>query len=91
MKYIKYLILLISLIYSEIASAAIAIRFKPNPVVKGEAVEMILASDKPFEGVPNLDILKKNFLIGGQQQRQSSQWINGKGSTSYELSYTLFP
>ncbi len=87
----KYIILLIVLVYSTVVQAAVTIQFKPNPVVKGEAVEMILSSDHPFDGVPNLDILKKNFLIGGQQQRQSSQWINGKGSTSYELSYTLFP
>ena len=91
MKHIKYIVLLMTLVYSAVTQAAITIRFKPNPVVKGDGVEMVLTSDRPFEGVPNLDILKKNFLIGGQQQRQSSQWINGKGSTSYELAYTLFP
>ena len=87
----RYIILFIALIYSVASQAAISIRFQPNPVAKGESVEMILSSDQPFKGVPNLDILKKSFLIGGQQQRHSSQWVNGKGSTSYELSYTLFP
>ena len=73
------------------AWAKIEITFSPNPVRRGEGVEMVLSSDKPFTNMPNIEVLQKDFVIGGQQQRQSSQWINGKGFNSYQLSYTLFP
>ena len=87
----RYIFLFLMCIYPAITHAKITLTFTPNPVAMGNSVEMTLTSDQPFQDVPNLEILQKDFLIGGQQQRQSSQWINGKGSTLYELSYTLFP
>ncbi len=83
--------LILSFLLSTTALAGITAEFQPNPVQQGNGVEFILSSDQPFKALPNLAVLQKDFLIGGQQQRQSSEFINGKGSTSYELSFTLFP
>ncbi len=71
--------------------AKITANFTPNPVKQGDAVELVLSSDKSFAGVPNVDILQKDFVVGGQQSRHSAQWINGKGQDLHQLIYTLFP
>ena len=87
----KKICLILCLFISTIAQAKIIAHFTPNPVKHGDAVELIFASDTAFSNVPNIDVLQKDFVIGGQQRRQSSQWINGKGSNTYQLIYTLFP
>ena len=87
----KFILILLSLIISMPSFAKIEARFVPNPVRSGQSVELIFSSDKEFQHQPNLTVLEKDFLIGGQSRRKSAQWINGKGSTSYELAYTLFP
>ena len=87
----KVLCLIASLFISSNLYAKITAEFTPNPTSPGQTVEFILSSDQPFSGTPNLDILKKDFVIGGQQRRQSAQWVNGKGTNIYQLIYTLFP
>jgi len=73
------------------AWAQLTTKIQPNPVTYGNPVTLTISSDQPFTAGPNLSVLEKNFILGGQQQRQSSQWINGVGKTQYELIYTLFP
>ena len=59
--------------------------------MQGESTELILTSDTPLSVPENLKDLSQNFMIAGQQQRQSSSFINGVGSTTYELAFFLFP
>ena len=87
----KKLLVCLSIFLSTNVYAKITAYFSHNPIKQGDSVELILSSEKPFQGVANIEVVQKDFLVGGQQQRQSSQWINGKGSTQYQLSYTLFP
>ena len=87
----KIVFLLLTFIFSATAHAEIKAYFSPKTISLGDSVELIISSDEPLKGIPNIEILKNDFLIGGQQQRKSSQWINGKGTTSYQISYTLFP
>ncbi|MBQ3695467.1 MAG: BatD family protein [Alphaproteobacteria bacterium] len=87
----KKLCILLILCWAAIAQARITAEITPNPVKQGDAVELILSSDTAFSGVPNIEILKKDFVIGGQQRRQSAQWVNGKGQSVHQLIYTLFP
>lgn len=82
---------LLCLFLSTSTYAKITAKFTPNPVKQGDAVELVLSSDKSFSGVPNIDILQKDFVIGGQQSRHSAQWVNGKGQDIHQLIYTLFP
>ena len=70
---------------------ALEAHLNPNPIIAGEDVELSISSDKPV-GVPeNLNELTQNFLIAGRQQRQSSQFVNGVGSTNYETAFILHP
>ena len=85
------IVLLLFLLISGSAFAQITTQIQPNPVVYGNPVELMISSSQPFTSGPNLSVLEKDFILGGQQQRQSSQWINGVGKTQYELIYTLFP
>ncbi|MBP5344566.1 MAG: BatD family protein [Alphaproteobacteria bacterium] len=85
------IMLLVSLIMAVPALAQIAVQVQPNPVAYGNPVELVLSSSQPFTSAPDLSVLQQDFILGGQQQRQSSQWVNGVGKTQYELSYTLFP
>ena len=87
----KYILLLLIVLGTPLAHAKIDINFVPKNISQGNAVELIISSDTPFQGVPNLNVLENDFVIGGQQRSQSAQWINGKGSTTYQLIYTLFP
>jgi len=87
----KILLFSLCLILSSAVYAKITAKFTPNPVKQGDAVELVLSSDKSFSGVPNIDILQKDFVVGGQQNRHSAQWVNGKGQDIHQLIYTLFP
>ncbi len=87
----KYVFLFLVVFFSGMVQAKTDIAFVPKTVQQGNGVELVFSSDQPFQGVPNLDVLQKDFVIGGQQQKQSAEWINGKGSTTYQLIYTLFP
>ncbi len=87
----KLILLIICCFLSSSVWAKITAEFKPNPMNQGGTTELILTSNQPFNGVPNLDVLKQDFVIGGQQQRQSSRWVNGKSSALYQMSFTLFP
>ena len=85
------IVLLLFLLISGTALAQITVQVLPNPVVYGNPVELTISSDKAFTAGPNLSVLEQDFILGGQQHRQSSQWINGVGKTQHELIYTLFP
>ena len=87
----KYLSCFLMILFSCLVQAKTEVSFVPKTVKQGDAVELVLSSDQPFQGVPNLDVLQNDFVIGGQQKKQSAQWINGQGSTTYQLIYTLFP
>ena len=84
-------LLLFFLLISGTALAQITVQVLPNPFVYGNPVELTISSDKAFTTGPNLSVLEQDFILGGQQHRQSSQWINGVGKTQHELIYTLFP
>ena len=87
----KHFFFLSTLLISWHVSAKVNVNFVPPTIEQGGTVELVFSSDTPFQHLPNLDLLQKDFVIGGQQKRQSAQWINGQGSTEYQLSYTLFP
>ena len=87
----KSFLLILTILFSVSAQAKTNVSFVPKSVKQGDAVELVISSDTPFQGVPNLEILQNDFVIGGQQKKQSAQWINGKGTTTYQLIYTLFP
>ena len=70
---------------------ALEARLVPNLIMQGESTELVISSDKPLSAPENLKELTQNFMIAGQQQRQSSQFVNGVGSTTYELAFVLFP
>ena len=70
---------------------ALEAHLTPNPIMQGESTELVLSSEKPLSAPENLKELTQNFMIAGQQQRQSSQFVNGVGSTTYELAFVLFP
>ena len=70
---------------------ALEAHLSPNPIMQGESTELVISSDKPISAPENLKELTQNFMVAGQQQRQSSQFINGVGSTTYELAFVLFP
>ena len=84
-------LLLIGLCLFSCNSWALEARLTLNPIMQGESTELVISSDKPLTAPENLKELTQNFMIAGQQQRQSSQFINGVGSTSYELAFVLFP
>ncbi|MBO7484273.1 MAG: hypothetical protein J6T55_04065 [Alphaproteobacteria bacterium] len=56
---------------------ALEARLSPNPIMQGESTELILSSDQPFSVPENLNELTQNFMLAGQQQRQSSRFVNG--------------
>ena len=87
----KRIFFLFCILFSINALAKIDVAFVPANIKQGDTVELVFSSETPFQHIPNLDILKQDFVIGGQQRRQSAQWVNGKGQTSYQLVYTLFP
>lgn len=87
----KIFCLIVCLFLSNALRAEITATFTPTSVQQGGTVELVISSDQPFSGVPNIDILQKDFVIGGQQRKQSAKWINGKGTNVYQLIYTLFP
>ncbi len=73
------------------AEAAVRAFFEPAEVGIGESTQLIFQSDVAFTKMPDLDSLKKDFVVSGQQQRHSSSWINGVSTAQYELIYNIFP
>lgn len=84
-------IILIALCFTLTDVWALEARLVPNPIMQGENTELIISSDKPVSVPENLKELTQNFMIAGQQQRQSSHFVNGIGSTTYEVAFVLFP
>ena len=69
---------------------AISAKLNREKITQGESVELILSSENP---IPDVDFksLTKDFMLGGQSTSQSSRYVNGVGSTTYEKSIILFP
>ena len=84
-------IMLVLMLTAVSAEAAVTAFFEPSESRAGESVQLIFQSDKAFTEAPDLTGLKKDFVVSGQQQRQSSSWVNGVGSARYELIYNVFP
>ncbi len=84
-------IMLVLMLTAVSAEAAVTAFFEPSESRAGESVQLIFQSDKAFTTAPDLTGLKKDFVVSGQQQRQSSSWVNGVGSARYELIYNVFP
>ena len=90
MRFLKYLSMICLMIATQVC-AKISVDIQPNPVAYGNPIELIFRSETHFYSAPNLSVLQNDFVMGGQQQRQSSSWVNGVSKSNYELAYTLFP
>ena len=84
-------VLLMSFCFWTIDVWALEAHLTPNPIMQGESTELVISSNTPLTAPENLKELTQNFMIAGQQQRQSAQFVNGVGSTTYELAFVLFP
>ncbi len=73
-----------------LSCGAVTAKLNHSVVQPGESVELIFSDNKPIDAI-DLSPLNKNFMLGGQSQGQSSQYINGVGSTTYQKSIILFP
>ncbi len=73
------------------ALADITAYFEPAVVASGESTQLVFQSDKPWKTAPDMATLQQNFVVAGQQQRQSSSWVNGVSSARYEILYNVFP
>ena len=71
----KNIFLLLLLLTSCLAQAKIDVAFVPSQIQQGEAVELVLSSETPFQNLPNLDVLENDFVIGGQQRTQGKSRV----------------
>lgn len=69
---------------------ALTARLSQTVIPMGQSVELELSSPTPIASV-DFSPLTKDFMLGGQSTTQSSQYINGVGSTTYQKSIVLFP
>ena len=72
------------------SALAVEVSLSANEVFQGDSLSLRLTDSKPIDQV-DLAPLSKDFMLGGQQRGQSSRFINGVGSTTYELGVVLFP
>ena len=70
---------------------AASVSFSKTEVGIGQSVELVFSSDTPITQAPDLSALKADFTVSGQSSGQSTTIINGRVSTSYTVSYTVFP
>ena len=78
-----------ALLYSCFAHA-VEVTLSAQSVTQGESLSLKISDSKPLAQV-DLSPLTKDFMLGGQSQSQSSRFVNGVGSTTYELGIVLFP
>lgn len=71
-------------------SYAVEVTISAQQVNQGDSLSLKISDSKPLQKV-DLAPLTKDFMLGGQSQSQSSRFINGVGSTTYELGVVLFP
>ncbi len=69
---------------------ALDVQLSTNEIVQGQSVELILSDTTPLPAV-DFSPLTKDFMLGGQGTSQSSHFINGVGSTTYEKTIVLLP
>lgn len=72
------------------SSFAIEVNLSTDEVFQGDSLSLSITDSKPI-GQVDLAPLSKDFVFGGQQRGQSSRFVNGVGSTTYELGVVLFP
>jgi len=72
------------------SASAVQISLSTNEVFQGDSLSLSITDSKPIASV-DLAPLSKDFMLGGQQRGQSSRFVNGVGSTTYELGVILFP
>ncbi len=72
------------------AVEAVEVKLSAFEVFQGDSLSLSITDSKPI-GQVDLSPLSKDFVFGGQQRGQSSRFINGVGSTTYELGVVLFP
>ena len=72
------------------SALAVEVSLSANEVFQGDSLSLRLTDSKPI-GQVDLASLSKDFMLGGQQRGQSSRFVNGVGSTTYELGVILFP
>ncbi len=70
---------------------AAEVYFSAPQVGLGDSVELIFKSEKAIQTPPDLTPVEQYFVVAGTQQRMNSTFVNGQGSQSYELIYSLFP
>ncbi len=74
-----------------VPAIAAEVSFSEPQVALGQAVQLIFKSDKAIQTPPDLTVVQKHFVVSGTQQMMNSSFVNGRGTQSYELIYTLFP
>lgn len=88
----KYFILLILfLIQSSNALAALDASVQSPTVSEGQTVYLTLSSDESLSGLPDIAPLAKDFTLLGQSSSSSYQYVNGKMSKTYSYTLSLQP
>ncbi len=72
------------------SASAVQVSLSANEVFQGDSLSLHITDSNPI-GQVDLAPLSKDFMLGGQQRGQSSRFVNGVGSTTYELGVVLFP
>lgn len=79
-------------LYGWLAHAQIQVQIDPTPVTMGDTFQLTLVQAGARDvGVPNLNALKKEFLILGTARQVSYSVINGQSSMSNQWIITLKP
>ena len=86
----KKIITFAGILLCSCAVGAVEIQLSANEVIQGDSLSLRITDSKPI-GQVDLSALNKDFILGGQQYGQSSRFVNGVGSTTYELGVILFP
>ncbi len=72
------------------SASALQVSLSASEVFQGDSLSLNITDSQPI-GQVDLAPLSKDFMLGGQQRGQSSRFVNGVGSTTYELGVVLFP
>lgn len=80
----------ICVLFYACSASALQVSLSANEVFQGDSLSLSITDSQPI-GQVDLAPLSKDFMLGGQQRGQSSRFVNGVGSTTYELGVVLFP
>lgn len=88
----KKLFTLLICLFSLLAHAEIEVQVDPSQISKGESFQLRLTQESLQDnGVPNLTILQKEFIILGTAKNVSYSVINGQSHSSTQWVITLQP